>query len=51
MGVIWTVGIGLGSSVMELLTIVTGVPGFNSVPAVYFNCIDMLVPPFILQMV
>ena len=50
-GAIWTVDIGLGSSVVELLTRVAGVPGSIPGPAICFRCIYILIPPFLLQMV
>lgn len=48
-GAIWTVDISLGSSVVELLTRVAGVPGSIPGPAIYFHCIYMLIPPFLLH--
>lgn len=45
-GAIWTVH----SSVVELLTRVAGVLGSISGPGIRFQCIDMLIPLFILQL-
>lgn len=47
---IWTMDIDQSSSVVELLARVAGVLGLIPGPAIYFQCTNMLIPPFILQL-
>lgn len=48
-GAVWTVGVGLGGSVVELLAGVAGVPGSIPGPAICFQYMYMFIPPFLLQ--
>lgn len=45
---IWTMDIHQSSSVVDLLARVAGVPGLILGPTIYFQCTNMLIPPFIL---
>lgn len=48
-GTIWTMIIGLGSTVVDILTRGAGVLSSIPGPAICYQCIYMLIPPFILH--
>lgn len=50
-GALWTMIIGLGSTVVDILTRDAGVLGSIPGPTICFQCIYMLIPPFVLHFV
>lgn len=47
--VIWTVDIGQGSSLVVRLTRVRGASGSKTCLAIYFHCIFVFIPPFLIH--